>query len=232
MSYKNHKITNRGKATTKRIGIRSIYDIINQHATDDWKINYIRHRYVYYDGNYDLFHDEDGNPTETKKMLDDIILGIIKGDLDPSELSIINKEILELRKQKDEEEQLKKEQELDEYIEEQQIEKENLQPIQKALTPEPELAAYKQGITNAEVYFEIIDEYLASLPEDERARASAWSYRDLKKVAKWWKKNNNVKLPEVQPSEVQQQKKAMTALLKGYKRYAAKEWKNTEIDNQ
>jgi hypothetical protein len=228
MSYKNYKITNRGKATTKRIGIRSIYDIINQDATDDWKINYIRHRYVYYDGNYDLFHDEEGNPTETKKMLDDIIFGIIKGDLDPSELSTINKEILELRKQKNKEEQEKKNQELEEYIQE----KEHEESLEIPVTTQPkecvDLSSYKKGISNAEVYFQLIDEYLLSLPPEERERAAAWPYRDLKKVAKWWKKTNQLKLPPVRPGEIQDQKKAMQALLKGYRAYAATEWKNTE----
>ena len=232
MSFNNHRFTNRGKATTKRIGIRSIYDIINNtNATDDWKINYIRHRYVYYDGNYDLFHDADGNPTETKKMLDDVIEGIIRGNLDPSELSIINKQILELRKQKKEEEELRKDHELEEYLEEQQIEEQESQKVVESVNdirPTNENAAYKKGITGAEAYFEIIDMYLDSLSPEDRQKAETWSYKDLKRVAKWWLKNNK---PNVSPVEIHEnglKRQGFGALLAGYKKYAQKEWKNTD----
>ena len=60
------KVMGRALKTAKKQGVRSIQDII---STDKMsfpnKVAYIRHHYVYYEGNYDLFHDENGKPTET-----------------------------------------------------------------------------------------------------------------------------------------------------------------------
>lgn len=129
-----------------------------------------------------------------------------------------------------EQKKLIEEQQLNEYLQEQPKLVEIKSAVISVKKEEiPELATYKQGINDcAKPYFEIIDKYLLSLSPEERAKALTWSYKDLKKVAKWWDKNNKPVLPPTAPSEMQQQKKSMEALLKGYRRYAAKEWKNSE----
>lgn len=224
MSYGNFRITKRGKKSTTKVGIRSIYDIINKNATEDWKINYIRHHYVYYEGNYDLFHDKNGNPTDVKELLDDIIKNVVRGIADPSELSEINKQIAALAKEKKLEEKVRKEKELEVYIQQQ---KEEVQASTQPIINIPESPNYKKGITNAEAYFKIIDEYLNNLPEKEKEKASTWKYGDLKKVAIWWMKNNRPTLLSAEKmEEIRSQEQATSELLAGYKKYAAKKWKN------
>ena len=216
----------------KQRKVSSIWDIIDDSELRFFqKVDYIRHHFVYYDGNYELFHDENGKPNETKKLLDEVIKGIINKEIDPSELNALNKEILKDHKTRMEQKKLIEEQRLNEYLQEQpkSAEVKSIVSVKKEEKYIPELAAYKQGINDcAKPYFEIIDKYLLSLSPEERDKALTWSYKDLKKVAKWWNKNNKPVLPPTAPSEMQQQKKSMEALLKGYRRYAAKEWKNSE----
>ena len=80
-------------------------------------------------------------------------------------------------------------------------------------------------------YIKIIDEYLDSLPAKEREeRANTWGYKDLKKVAKWWAINNRPSLlPEaiVEQMKIPTSDQAMSALLRGYKKYADENWKNS-----
>ena len=202
----------------KQRKVSSIWDIIDDPELHFFqKIDYIRHHFVYYDGNYEL--------------LDEVIKGIINKEIDPSELNALNKEILKDHKARIEQKKLIEEQRLNEYLQEQpkSVGVKPVIPVKKEEKYIPELATYKQGINDcAKPYFEIIDKYLLSLSPEERAKALTWSYKDLKKVAKWWDKNNKPVLPPIAPSEMQQQKKSMEALLKGYRRYAAKEWKNSE----
>ena len=213
----------------KQRKVSSIWDIIDDPELHFFqKVNYIRHHFVYYDGNYDLFY-VNGKATENKKLLDSVICGIVNKTISPNELSIINKTILAVRKEKDTEIELKKQKELDLYIQESK----DKEFLEKALPPIipvlKEDYAYKKGLSaSASPYIELIDRYLASLKPEDKEKALTWSYRDLKKVARWWDKNNKPVLPPSAPSEIQQQKKSMEALLKGYKQYAAKEWKNSE----
>ena len=203
----------------------SIQDIIQDDSIQhEDKVNWIRHQYVYYDGNYDLFHDENGNPTELKHLLNDIIDSVIRGTLDPSELSNINKEILKLRKEKNEEAEVKHQKELETYIQTKQKEIESGVDIKPTIIPEvKELAPYKKGIANAEAYFEIIDKYIASLPKEKQEEVkTTWSYRDLKNVAKCWIRNS---CPSLMPEELKEQSQQLDAtrhLLEGYDKY----WKN------
>ena len=216
----------------KQRKVSSIWDIIDDPELHFFqKIDYIRHHFVYYDGNYELFHDENGKPTETKKLLDEVIKGIINKEIDPSELNALNKEILKDHKTRMEQKKLIEEQRINEYLQEKTkyVGVKSIVSVKKEEKYIPELATYKQGINDcAKPYFEIIDKYLLSLSPEERDKALTWPYKDLKKVAKWWDKNNKPVLPPTAPSEMQQQKKSMEALLKGYRRYAAKEWKNSE----
>ena len=89
------------KRKTLKIGKRSIYDIIKDEELDFGdKLDYIRHHYVYYEGNYEYFHDERGKSNENKECLNRLIGLIIQRLADPSELRVINQEILAWRKAK------------------------------------------------------------------------------------------------------------------------------------
>ena len=84
-----------------KYGRRSIYDIIKDKELDFGdKIDYIRHHYVYYDGNYEYFHDERGKSNEEKIKLNQLISLIVQRLADPSELKIINRQVMEWRREK------------------------------------------------------------------------------------------------------------------------------------
>lgn len=91
--------TKKGIQRTKSIGVRSINDIINDNSlTFNAKVNYIRHHYTYYDGYMDMFHDENGNSNENKKILNEIIKGIVDKRFETALLSDINQTMIEWRK--------------------------------------------------------------------------------------------------------------------------------------
>lgn len=89
------------KEKIKKIGIRSISDIIHNTKELNFKekVDYIRHRYTYYDGNYEYFHNAKGKPNSKKYKLNSLIIDILKGEKDPTELKTFNTVILEWRKQ-------------------------------------------------------------------------------------------------------------------------------------
>ena len=215
----------------KKRKVASIWDIINDPDLHFFqKVDYIRHHFVYYDGNYELFHDKNGKPTHTKKLLDQVIAGIVNKKIDPSELNELNKEILKDHKARMEQTEAQKEQQLNEYLQEYHSlgtsSNDTTKPtIVKEEKYVPELATYKQGIVNADAYFKIIDKYIESLSEEDRLKVATWSYRELKTVAKAWARENKSYLlkPEKKPIAAD----SFNALLKGYKKYAKKEWKNT-----
>lgn len=210
----------------KQRKVSSIWDIIDDPDLRFFqKVDYIRHHYVYYDGNYELFHDENGKPNKTKNMLDKVIKGIVNRQIDPSELNILNKEILRKHKIQAKQEKTTEELYLSEYSQEQSKPVEIVPSISSKKEDTCTIGSmiYKQGMgETTNPYFELINRYLHSLSPEERVKASAWSYRDLKKVAKWWDKNNKP-IPPTTPSEIQQ-KKSLNVLLKGYERY----WKNNK----
>lgn len=220
------------RINTRKVG--SIWEVIdNPNLQIFQKVDYIRHHFVYYDGNYDLFYDKDGKPNKTKKMLDEVIKGVINKTIDPSELTALNKIILKEHKDKIKQTQLAKEIELEQYVQEKASEEMVpneviLDIAEKQIEKTPELATYKKGITNAEVYFDMIDKYLATLSPEDRAKAEQWSYKDLKRVAKWWMKNNKPNVSPVEIKEAGLKKQGFGALLAGYRKYAEKEWKNTD----
>lgn len=89
------------KLKTKKIGRRSICDIINDKPIQlnfEEKVNYIRHKFTYYEGNYDLFNDENGKPNKRKQLLNRVITEIVLKHRDPSLLTKMNKKILIWRK--------------------------------------------------------------------------------------------------------------------------------------
>ena len=202
---------NTGKAldNVKRIGVRSIFDIISDSTMSlKRKIDYIRHHYVYYEGNYDLFHDETGKATSTKYNLDRVIYEIIRGNVDPVVLSDFNKEIVKLRKQKDAEKQ---------QIEEANTNEETL----------PGLPKYKLDIlthggsikgTECSSYINLIDRYMDTL--DSKTKRQYFfnkSYREMRKLAETWNKAQEepMEVKFVKPEEPDN-----GSFLKGYKKYA------------
>lgn len=91
------------KLKTKKIGRRSICDIINDKPIQldfEEKVNYIRHKFTYYEGNYDLFNDENGKPNKRKQLLNRVIAEVVLKHRDPSLLTKMNKKILIWRKDK------------------------------------------------------------------------------------------------------------------------------------
>ena len=91
------------KAKTKKIGKRSISDILNDKPIPlsfDEKVNFIRHRFTWYEGNYDLFNDDKGKPNKRKQLLNRVISEVVLKNRDPSVLTKMNKKILIWRKDK------------------------------------------------------------------------------------------------------------------------------------
>ena len=89
------------KAKTKKIGRRSISDILNDRPialSFDEKVNFIRHRFTWYEGNYDLFNDDKGKPNKRKQLLNRVISEVVLKNRDPSLLTKMNKKILIWRK--------------------------------------------------------------------------------------------------------------------------------------
>lgn len=199
----------RALETVKKQGTRSIQDIINSKTlTFINKVSYIRHHYVYYNGNYDLFHDENGNPNETKHLLDQVIAEIIRGNVDPEVLSDFNKDILQLRKERDLEKQKKEEELLS----------------QQYLMPEYKRQAETHGNNSSRKYIAIIDAYFNQLDNITKDKLLNASYKDMKKVALAWKRNqdsqgNVIEIPEEPELEVKSKKTEIDPLLKGYEKY-------------
>ena len=94
------------KRRTKIVGCCSINDIISDKKglSRREKIDFIRHRYSYYDGNYDVFFDEENKPLQLREQLNLIIEGIVDKKILPEVLSHFNKYIQFLRKSKTEKE--------------------------------------------------------------------------------------------------------------------------------
>lgn len=89
------------KAKTKKIGRRSISDILNDKPIPlsfDEKVNFIRHHFTWYEGNYDLFNDDKGKPNKRKQLLNRVISEVVLKNRDPSLLTKMNKKILIWRK--------------------------------------------------------------------------------------------------------------------------------------
>lgn len=90
---KNRKALRKSKNKVKRIGIKSIHDIIYNTPQMSFlnKLNYIRHHYTYYDGNQEVFFKDDGKPTYYRYELNKLIGAVINRQVDPSMLKEYNK---------------------------------------------------------------------------------------------------------------------------------------------
>lgn len=98
---KNRKALRKSKNKVKRIGIKSIHDIIYNTPQMSFlnKLNYIRHHYTYYDGNQEVFFKDDGKPTYYRYELNKLIGAVINRQVDPSMLKEYNKKILKKSKE-------------------------------------------------------------------------------------------------------------------------------------
>lgn len=103
---KDYKQLRASVRRTTKIGKRSIHDVITKSFDLSFseKIDYIRHHFTYYEGNYDLFHDEKGKANRKKTLLNHIIVSVLLRKKDPSVLTEFNKKILKWRKLKKKEE--------------------------------------------------------------------------------------------------------------------------------
>lgn len=85
----------------KTLGRRSISYIIKNLKNMKFhdKVNYIRHHYIEYDGNKEFFFDNRRRPNKNRIELDELIIGVIKGTREVSELKAFNKRIKAWRKE-------------------------------------------------------------------------------------------------------------------------------------
>mgnify|MGYP004532206059 CR=1 FL=1 len=101
MSLKDFKCGYKSKKRAKKIGTRSIYDIINNvEAPTRWKVDYIRHHYTYYNSFQNMFHNHNGRPNHRKVELNSIIYNIINKEQDPSILKELNRKMIEWNKKR------------------------------------------------------------------------------------------------------------------------------------
>lgn len=240
MLYSKYEANQRAKKITKKVGVRSIYDIINDTTkSDGWKVNYIRHHYVYYDGNYSLFYDDSGQATSIKHELDTLVWGIVQKSIDPNELSKLNKKISQHHKEKVQADISKKQKELEEFIEKSNVFTEESKSSindNTILNSTPEVLYDKPWLSSpgAQPYAELINMYLDSLaPEKKELYNATWTYTELKGAAKLWYKQNrkmvdDAKLQAKQNTDTSEENKnTFEALLRGYKRYTDTKRKNT-----
>lgn len=183
--YKSVKIS---KEKNKKIGIRSIHDII--HNTPELKfsqkVDYIRHFYTYYDGNTELFYlDDKKTPNSKRFALNQLIIDVINGRKDPKELKVFNKKILEWKKGLDEVKALRQREILTNI------------PVSTYF----DLPTWKKEVTNNQDtsyrYIVLIERFLKSkanhLTEKEQQTIS---YKSLKKLAVRWNNRDANKLKE------------------------------------
>lgn len=210
-AYISRKNTGKILSSIKKIGVRSIFDIISDsNMSLKNKISYIRHHYVYYEGNYDLFHNEDGKATQVKYNLNRVIYKIIKGKLNPAVLSDFNKEIAKLRKEKDKE-------------------KAKIEEDEKNNTILPGLPKYKLDIIfhggnikndSCKPYLDLIDKFMDTLDIQVKQRYFfTKSYKEMRKLAEDWNKHQEE--PEyVKDITVELQKENNSNFIKAYEKFA------------
>lgn len=110
------KIVANLKEQYQKIGKVSINDIINLPWMNfNKKVDYIRHNYTYYNGNEELFYEEDGKTPNSKKVwLNKLIAAVLYKKYTPDVLKDFNKIIMgwkekaEKQKAKEEKEELPK----------------------------------------------------------------------------------------------------------------------------
>lgn len=165
----------------KKIGIRSISDIINNtpELSFEQKVNYIRHVYTYYEGNYEYFYKSKGKPNSKKFELNNLIKQILKGEKDFKELKAFNENILAWRK----EYEAKRLSETEKFLS-------KFSPVN---VPEP-LPFWKQSIINNihdNPYIPIIEKFLQSDSNNlTKEQLETITYQKLKNLAIAWQMDN------------------------------------------
>ena len=176
------------KEKVKKIGIRSISDIIHNTKELNFKekVDYIRHRYTYYDGNYEYFHNAKGKPNSKKYKLNNLIIEILKGKKDPNELKAFNNVVLEWRKQHSQ--QMNNElQELYNKIDSSKILIENSDEISCEYEHMRWYDYIKKHTNQTEGHIALINEYLAHNKGVIKPEIlQNISYEDLKAIALKW----------------------------------------------
>lgn len=190
--YNIKKVKNLKKKYTK-LGARSIHDIV--YNTPDMKfvekVNYIRHHYTYYEGNYDLFHTSEGKPNSLKHALNNIIGKIINKQKDPSALTTFNKKILELRKV------IKKPDENTLLIHK-----------KKSNTLPKWIKDLDTNYNENNLYVCLIKKYLANCEEAKALDLDLVSYRQLKELALTWDET----LPESEFTQIKEEKRILKVM--------------------
>ncbi len=94
--------TKLSKQFVKTLGCCSAYDIIqNNEIPPRYKVSLLRHRFVFYESNYDLFHLPNGKPNAFKNELNSLLYDIVNHKVDAGEMAKFNKRIMEARKHVD-----------------------------------------------------------------------------------------------------------------------------------
>lgn len=180
--YRSLKIC---KKRIKKIGKKSIHDII--YNTPDLsfseKIDFIRHHYTYYEGNYPMFHDENGKPNELKKHLNSLIIAVLLKKKDPKELKRFNKYILKWRKKNLEKEQNKQQNLLN------SVNPINTDDYDKSAALPKYAKQTNYNCSSGKAYLKLIDYYLRS-PENiyTEEQVASMSYSFLRDKALQWVK--------------------------------------------
>lgn len=183
---KNNRRLKQIKEKCKKIGSKSIHDII--HNTPELtfldKVNWIRHKYSYYEGNYEFFHNKFGKPNKLKYQLNFLIGNIINGKADASELKAFNKKILKLRKEAN----VKLEKEIKSNLDNIILPVSN-KNIEVKARWEREIANNKE---TAQIYINLINEFLISAENDLSDDVIFnMSYKEIKNRALLWKSYQN-----------------------------------------
>ena len=190
----DYRVLRYSKRRTRKYGRRSIHDIIKDKELNFGdKVDYIRHHYVYYDGNYEYFHDEKGKSNEEKAKLNQLIGLIIQRLADPSELKVVNRKVLEWQRQR---KLLKK-----------QMLNEELEKIDSKILKNPyeiKVDTWLNALLNTHDYTKLalIREYLmnnSELYKDEDLYH--YGYRKLKNKATAWKKSQQSESSKTQTTD-------------------------------
>lgn len=168
----DHKLIRVSKERTKKVGVRSINDIINNtpNLTFAEKIAYIRHHYTYYEGNYPMFHHKNGKPNEIKAELNKLIVDVLNKKVQPNVLSAFNKRILEWHKENN--------------VTNENVTESSIRAVNK---PTPAWKLSVEATESAKPYICIIDKYLNSSFNDLTDKEEETiSYKAIKKKALDW----------------------------------------------
>ena len=196
------KVIKRSKERTARIGKTSIYNIIYNHNELSFteKVNYIRHHYTHYEGNYEFFHYPNGKPNRLKFELNELIQNVVSKKVDPKELKVFNKRVDAWRKEKRRLEKEKRKKLLDE------LNKSHLEVRPISLTT-INLWLSKKGPTSVSNCddIDLVKAYLISKDcEIKDGQLFNYKYKQIKGMAKAWLQTSK-NIPEELIKKIQEE---------------------------